>query len=364
MDRPRQSPWLHSRAFDLTFFILPSFAVTAAVFLFPAFFAEGRTLPGWAWVLFVMGVDVSHVYGTLYKTYLDPREFAQRRRLLLAVPAACWAAGAALYAADPLWFWRALAYAAVYHFVRQQYGFMMLYARKECSSDRYSLALDKAAIYLATLYPLAYWHNLPREFEWFVPEDFVRVSGTLLSDVVWLLYASALVAYAAKEIARYRTASPGKSLVLAGTTISWYVGIVLKNGDVAFTITNVVSHGVPYLALVWLSGSRRRSPDGAQAGRRAASLFRPAFVPLFLLPLLTLAYLEEGLWDGLVWRERAELFAPFRTLIPIGSHALLSLVVPLLALPQATHYVLDGFIWRVRRPDPTLSAILDRRPAT
>jgi hypothetical protein len=32
---------------------------------------------------------------------------------------------------------------------------------------------------------------------------------------------------------------------------------------------------------------------------------------------------------------------------------LLALLVPLLALPQATHYVLDGWIWR-RRDHPEL----------
>ncbi|MCC6273443.1 MAG: hypothetical protein IT572_08250 [Deltaproteobacteria bacterium] len=29
----------------------------------------------------------------------------------------------------------------------------------------------------------------------------------------------------------------------------------------------------------------------------------------------------------------------------------LAILVPLLALPQATHYVLDGFIWRMRGGD-------------
>jgi hypothetical protein len=55
---------------------------------------------------------------------------------------------------------------------------------------------------------------------------------------------------------------------------------------------------------------------------------------------------EEGLWDGLVWREHGTVFGWFAHLPTVGSSALLRWVVPLLALPQATHYVLDGFIWR------------------
>ena len=34
-----------------------------------------------------------------------------------------------LYLIGPLVFWRVLAYLAVFHFVRQQYGFMAVYAR-------------------------------------------------------------------------------------------------------------------------------------------------------------------------------------------------------------------------------------------
>ena len=69
-----------------------------------------------------------------------------------------------------------------------------------------------------------------------------------------------------------------------------------------------------------------------------------------LLPLLgligLLAYLEEGVWDGLVWREHGRVFGWFQSLPTVADPAVLAWLVPLLALPQATHYVLDGFIWR------------------
>jgi hypothetical protein len=48
-------------------------------------------------------------------------------------------------------------------------------------------------------------------------------------------------------------------------------------------------------------------------------------------------------WDRLVWHDRDWLFgASSGQLGPI----VLAFVVPLLALPQATHYVLDGMLWR------------------
>jgi hypothetical protein len=67
--------------------------------------------------------------------------------------------------------------------------------------------------------------------------------------------------------------------------------------------------------------------------------------PVFLASLIAAAWLEEWGWDRFVWHERASLFpGPDLSL----SAAALALVVPLLALPQATHYVLDAWIWRVK----------------
>ncbi len=30
---------------------------------------------------------------------------------------------------------------------------------------------------------------------------------------------------------------------------------------------------------------------------------------------------------------------------------IMKIIVPLLALPQVTHYIIDGFIWRIRKND-------------
>jgi len=54
------------------------------------------------------------------------------------------------------------------------------------------------------------------------------------------------------------------------------------------------------------------------------------------------AFIEELLWDRAVWHDRSWLFGePWNA----GS-AMKLVIVPLLALPQLTHYLLDGFIWQ------------------
>ena len=42
-----------------------------------------------------------------------------------------------------------------------------------------------------------------------------------------------------------------------------------------------------------------------------------------------------------------------------GLVSALALVVPLLAVPQLTHYLLDGFVWRVRSENPVLRRELE-----
>ncbi|MFX7784540.1 hypothetical protein ABTJ92_20165, partial [Acinetobacter baumannii] len=83
--------------------------------------------------------------------------------LLVSVPVFCWLAGFLLYLQGAGAFWSALAYLAVFHFVRQQYGFLRIYSRHEPGG--FARKIDAALIYLATRYPLAYWHaHIPRRF--------------------------------------------------------------------------------------------------------------------------------------------------------------------------------------------------------
>ena len=43
----------------------------------------------------------------------------------------------------------------------------------------------------------------------------------------------------------------------------------------------------------------------------------------------------------------------------LGDNGWRGLVVPLLAVPQITHYLLDGFLWR-RRSNPRVAEVLGR----
>jgi hypothetical protein len=346
-----RQPWIGGRAFDGVFLLAPGYLISALVLCFPGFFRSHAVTP-LVWAVLIVGVDVAHVYSTLYRTYFDPIEFRQRRSLYIFAPLLGWLAFAGLYSLGAMVFWRVLAYLAVFHFVRQQFGFMMIYGRHE----RRHRGIDSAAIYAATLYPLIWWHTHTRHFSWFMDGDFVTLPWPWLANPALLAYAAILAVYVMKEVLMWHQTghiNAPRNLLLAGTALSWWSGIIALDSDLAFTAVNVLAHGIPYMALVWLYGRNQARNENTRPLLRpipAERLFSVAFVPLFVgLPIL-LAYLEEGLWDGFVWTEHATLFAPFSALPAIEDSGILVWLVPLLALPQITHYVLDAFIWRLGRP--------------
>jgi hypothetical protein len=359
-----QQPWIYSRLFDLTFITGPAIfsSVALLVFCSPNAEAARGELPLGAWLLCIVGIDVAHVWSTLFRTYLDPLERKRYRVHLILVPIACWLIGVLLYSASPAVFWSGFAYLAAFHFIRQQYGFYALYARYE----RTSRTLDTATVYIAAIYPLLYWHSHPpREFVWFVEGDFFLTLPPWVSEATGYTLIVLLGLQGSKELYRLYTAGSfnlPKNLIIWGTALSWYVGIVHFNADIPFTVTNVVSHGIPYMALVWAFGAKKIRLQSATPILTTPQFwhrfFRPSYVGLFIAFVLCLAFLEESLWDALVWRERESAFGWAWSLPHLEDPRFLALIVPILSIPQAVHYVLDAFIWRIRKPSSETNHLL------
>jgi len=333
-----QSKWLFSREVDLSVFLgsaLLSLVLLAVGWQLGILNEES---PDWTWITAVLLIDIAHVWSTSFRVYFDGEEFKRRIWLYTLVPVFGYLVGVALYSEGELVFWRALALVAVFHFVRQQYGWVALYRRKAGETSRWTWWLDAAAVYLATIYPLAFWMtSLPRNFNWFVADDFFALPS-LVDDILFPVYVLALAAYLGKSVYLYFTEgflNIGKDIVVATTAVCWYVGIVAFNSDYAFTVTNVIIHGVPYFALIYFYARARRAAAGKFYQKLSSNWL------VFLATLWALAYVEELVWHRGVWHERNWLFGANWDLADYKVY-----LVPLLAIPQLTHYVLDGFIWR------------------
>lgn len=331
--------WIRSARYDLSFIIAPSFVVLALLVFFPKTWLYTAAMPPWAWVVLVLLIDVSHVYSSLYRTYFDKITRQKHGLLLYLTPILVLISAIILHQLSSLVFWRIAAYLAVYHFVRQQYGFLKLYTRQEGTQP-----IDVWMIYLATLFPVLYWHlSPPRNFSWFVDGDFYLFENQLLAQKLTYIYWFWLLIYWAFEIKNYirtKTFNLPKNLLIISTTLTWYLGIVYFNGDMAFTMLNVVAHGVPYMALVYAAEQKK-----SYKKQGAWKLIFSNFGILFLAILFAFSYIEEGFWDSLVWHEHQHFFAFFPT-FQISDSLVLSVIVGLLSIPQLTHYILDGYIWK------------------
>lgn len=344
--------WIHSAWYDSLFILAPPFLCLLIIAMFPGFFQPDGAENEWVWFALVLCVDVGHVYSTIYRTYFDKEIISRNKTFFYLSPLLIYIVGVVMHSISPLLFWRAMAYLAVFHFVRQQYGFMRLYTRNE--EKGISTRIDALMIYASTLYPLLYWHFSGKQlFNWFVEGDFVYFNSPAIIPFFTVIYLAIVVIYIGKELRMFYLAknlNVPKNMLIAGTALSWYFGIVYFKGDLTFTLLNVVSHGIPYYALVWAHGRKKSSAAAPQSFQWLRKVFQPRNVVIYIGILLLLAYAEEMIWDGFIWKEHFSIFPTSASLPDItGDKMLMSLCIPLFALPQLLHYFIDGFIWKIRK---------------
>jgi hypothetical protein len=339
----KQNQWIHSAKIDTIFILFPPFFSVTLGILLVIFFPN--TTPEWSWLVFVLFIDVAHVYSTLFKTYFDSYNFRKHFKLYTIIPLICYLFFVGIYFwAGSLWFWRVLAYLAVFHFIRQQYGFLRIYNSKT-SQSIWLNKTDETVIYLSTILPVLHWHlSGQKNFNWFVKGDFLQHYNASFAFFTICIFLGIVAVYLVKEMYLYtqNQFSYPRFLLIFGTMASWFVGVILFNNDLVFMILNVVAHGIPYMALVWIDIHRRRNKIG---GFSRIVLLKNGWI-LFLLIIILLAFTEEGLWNAIHWREHGSYFSFFYQIPQQFSFDKLAFLLPLLALPQITHYVLDGFIWK------------------
>lgn len=334
-----RQPWIHNAKTDGWFILSPPFLILLIIFIFQNQIQKLENgYSFYTWLFLIVFVDVAHVYSTLFKTYFVKEEIRKKKLLYYGIPFLSWILGLVLYQFGSLTFWSVLALIAVFHFIRQQYGFMRLYARFE--PNNWSKRIDEAVVYSAAVYPMLYWFKTPRAFNWFVKNEFnwFRSLPDYL-DLITVLYFSLLAVWILKilyEFIRTKHLNIPKIALIAGTYLSWYFGIVYFNNDLVFTFLNVISHGIPYVALIYIREIKQKEATKYNK----LSIFQSTFgIFLFIAIILCFAFFEEFLWEILIWNEYFSL--NFNV-----SLNWFQFLIPLLIVPQLTHYLLDGFIWR------------------
>jgi hypothetical protein len=289
-----------------------------------------------SWLLLVVGVDVAHVYSSLYRTYFLKQIDPKLKKIMLLTRLFCFAFALVLALKGPTFFWTTLVYVAVFHFIRQQIGFLRIFADVNFRTSRWHI-LNEIFIYVWTGGSVLIWHlQGVKTFNWFTQNDFYYLDQFSflrkpLAVFIAVTFAMGLLAnlllFFKKKI------SMNYFVLLISTFVSWFFPIVIFNSDFIFTFANVISHGLPYLILVY---NKEKSEK---------SIFSrlEVFIPI----LVILAFLEEAFWDAFIWRDHGVFFDSFYFLPQLAANSTVqALALAVLILPQLTHYVLDGFIWK------------------
>lgn len=358
-----RSPWLFSAKHDLALLFFPVWLTWIVAFLLPDHLLQGDIAP-WVFLVFVLGIDVGHVWSTLFRTYFDQDEFTQHKWLLISAPLIAFTLSFMLAFISIDLFWRCLAYIAIFHFVKQQYGFMRIYKSKSRGFQK-KIVSDNLAIYTSMLFPILYWHlNLDRNFDWFVEGDFIQYQlpsnlnhyfNYFGSTFYFLIIGGWLIEEVYRKSVTQQSFAIGKVIWVLTTAGNWYLGIVYFNSDLVFTITNVVAHGLPYFALIIFYTDGKKALKSSEDSR--SSKFQIAYI--IILVVLGLAFFEEFLWDQFVYQEEEGVFQSiFGVPFPEINTYIKVFAIATLSVPQITHYIVDGFIWKNNAKNPYVKPIL------
>jgi hypothetical protein len=335
---PLSSGWIINRRDDLIWFI-GSVATSYALLVANLKLGVSVAIITWIWAL---GFDGPHVFGTVSRTYADREERRTRARLLygsltlfLLGPAMVMAGRARLLGTDawgPLFFIFASLW-AYYHLVKQHYGFMVLYKKKNDDLAEVDNLIDRAFIMLAMTYPLLHFlgHNEAAGRRFPLSTD----SGPFLwiERLVLFGFVVSLVLLLGRQAQRLYLRQPvnlPKLLLLAAAVpMHWIVLRLFESspdGAIASVATLTIYHNIQYHRIIWFHNRNkygRGTVDYGAASRISKTVwhyfgFALIFGAAYHVPHYTIVA-PDGLAMAFIW----------------GGAFI--------------HYYLDSKIWRVRR---------------
>ena len=205
-----------------------------------------------AWAILV---DAPHVFATFTRTYFDREERRTRGRLLwwsllffAAGPAAVLLGrGYAFFFVSALW--------AYYHLVKQHYGFMVLYKKKNGDLERADNGLDRAFLLAAFTYPFVRFVAGDAEalarvplflHAWLGAAERVLLVLTIVVTALWL------GRQAQRALKGLPLNVPKYLLLAAAVPMHWVVLLVpMPQQPIAVVAILTIYHYLHYHRLIW-----------------------------------------------------------------------------------------------------------------
>jgi uncharacterized membrane protein len=299
-----------------------------------------------AWAILI---DAPHVFATFSRTYFDRAERSSRKRLLWGSLLFFVVGPLMVLAGLGLVFFFLAALWAYYHLVKQHYGFMVLYKKKNNDLARADNFLDRTFLLLAFTYPFVAF--VARD-----PDAMKRVPASLQASIgglelVLLIGTIALaLAWLFRQIQRARQGRalnvPKYLLLAAAIPMHWVVLLTpMPNKPIAIVAILTVYHNLQYHRLVWFHNKKYTSSDDCKQRYGAAELISRRLV----------YYVAFGILFGL-WYQLPRQFVG-RSADPTALPTAPQMLAAFFWGYAFIHYYLDSKIWRVRR-DPSVGQAL------
>jgi hypothetical protein len=356
-----QYSWIFSKQIDSWLFLATPFffGLISLIGLFVVNDADSGSLPILllAMVWLILAFDTGHIFTTVFRAGVFPgaprpplgSHFLVPSLLLIANLTVCRFFGFRI-------FLFLFAQLNIFHFIRQQYGFMAIYRRNDRLQNAWTRRLDALVVHCSTIVPLFFLYQ-NKNVGWWGPETVYHppVIPEFNSLVISAMVTLALL-YLIKEI--YFSVKSGqvnwpKNLVVLSTALVWSEGAYIANkGLLSLAMIGVTgTHVFQYTGLIWFYG-RKSIADGARPPPRLAWL-----TPLFSIGGIAL-YIGIIVFIG--W------FYPLQKPPMAASNSYWKAIslwkavfVAIYFAPTQWHFIMDGFIWRGRFNDAGLKHRLD-----
>ena len=315
------------------------------------------------WAIFI---DAPHVFGTFSRTYFDRTERQARGRLLWG-SLLFFAVGPlmVLIGAGFLFFFVAALW-AYYHLVKQHYGFMVLYKKKNGDLARVDNGLDRLFLLFAFNYPFVAF--IAQD-----PEAMARVPSLLRGGVngfaTLLLVGTValLVVWLARQIQRAVVGEPlnvPKYLLLAASIpMHWIVLLTpMPHKPIAIVAILTIYHNLQYHRLIWFHNKKYKSARTVGGVESSKETARSKYGAAELISRRLAFYILFGVLFGLIYQGPRQFlgYLSFKsgaagiTDVPVATQVAISFLWGYAFI----HYYLDSKIWRIRR-DPNVGKALN-----
>lgn len=280
-------------------------------------------------------IDSGHVYTTMWRTYLQPSEFRDKRKLYLATPLVFMLAFFIWVYAQLPGLWELVVYGTLFHNFRQLWGFLRWYEKIEGRKDPNTGFFFHAFI----LIPIIAFHvnpSRPKGYYYVDSSEMFHFPSELAYKGCLIAYGAVFLVFLLHELQNYRAGlrEPGRLLGLITAIVLYGYGPLFGTTFSELILPLVASHGIAYMAVM--------SQTTGRLGHTRWSGFRQ------LLIVMIVTAVGFGVADGLMqwW-----LMDEKTSYLAGAPNALLALGTALSLGPLYSHYLFDAFLWKKSHRD-------------